>query len=66
LSTRVYSTLLQVTGTCGADTYVWKPPDGFSEDFLYIVDIELIYNSHKKCFTKERLITGYHFMYVIV
>jgi hypothetical protein len=30
-----------VIGTCGADTYLWEPPSGFSEDFLYVADIEL-------------------------
>ena len=39
---RVCSTLLQVTGTCGADTCVWKPPGGLSEDFLNVANIEFI------------------------
>jgi hypothetical protein len=47
-------------------TLVWKPPGGLREDFLYIADIELNHNSHQKCFTKERLITCYHFMYINV
>jgi len=55
-----------VTGTGEADTCVWKPPGGLSDDFLYVADIELIYNSHQKCFTKKRLIPCYHFMYINV
>jgi hypothetical protein len=55
--------MLQVTGTGEADTCVRKPPGGFSEDFLYVADIELIYNSHQKYFTKERFITYYHLTY---
>jgi hypothetical protein len=46
-----------VAGVLEADIYVWKPPGGLSEDFLYVADIELIYNSHQKCFTKERFTT---------
>jgi hypothetical protein len=45
---------------------MWKPPGELSEDFLYVTDIELIYCSHQKCFTKERLTTCYHFMYINV
>jgi hypothetical protein len=41
-SWQVCSILLQVTGICGADTCVWKPRGGLSEDFLYIADIEFI------------------------
>jgi hypothetical protein len=26
---------------------VWNPPGGLSEEFLYIADIELIYNPHQ-------------------
>jgi hypothetical protein len=55
-----------VTGTGGADTCGWKPPGGLSEDFLYVADIDLIYNSHQKYFIKKRLITCYHFMYIKV
>jgi hypothetical protein len=63
---RVCSTLLQVTGVLEGDIYMWKPPSGLSEDFLYVADIELIYNSHQKCFTKERFTTYYQFMYINV
>ena len=28
--------------TCGADTCVWKPPGGLSEDFLNVAGIEFI------------------------
>jgi hypothetical protein len=36
-----------VIGLYAADTCVWKPPGGLSEDFLYVADIELIHNSQK-------------------
>jgi hypothetical protein len=55
-----------VTGFYEADACVWKPPSGLSEDFLYVADMKLIYNSHQKYFTKEKLITCYHFMYINV
>jgi hypothetical protein len=46
---------LQVTGVLKDDICVWKPPGGLSEDFLYVANVELIYNSHQKYFTRERL-----------
>jgi hypothetical protein len=55
-----------VTGIGEADTCVWKPPSGLNEDFLYVADIELIFNPHQKYFLKERLITCYPFMYINV
>jgi hypothetical protein len=57
---------LQVTCVLEDDIYVWKPPGGLSEDFLYVADVELIYNSHQKCFSRERFTTCYHFLYINV
>jgi hypothetical protein len=52
-----------VTGTFGADTCVWKPPDRLSEDFLYVADLELFKVSTKIIY-KGKLITCYYFMYI--
>jgi hypothetical protein len=60
---RVCSTLLQVTGTGGTDTCVWKRPDGFSEDFFYVADLELFKVSTKIIY-KGKLIRCHYFMYI--
>jgi hypothetical protein len=57
---------LQVTGVLEDDICVWKPPGGLSEDFLYVTNVELIYNSHKKIFYKGKITTCYHFLYINV
>jgi hypothetical protein len=49
----------------GVDLCVWKPPGVLSEDFLNVVDLEF-FIAFTKCFTKQRLIICYHFMYINV
>ena len=47
-----------------ADTCVWKPSGGLSEDFLNVADIEFIQNFHKMFMERKRLTACYHFMYI--
>ena len=56
-----------MTGVYEADTGVWKPPGGLSEDFPLRDGRSMLFNytSDQNCFTKKIVITCYHFMYTI-